>query len=177
MESHDEALLCLLFRIRNQQIEASQVQVNSPTCSRCYGDSHCFRAAENVLTRSAQQIQRGEKVTVTVLPYFFFFFTSLNRLLFLKSCFLSSKMQLMTEQQISHSSIWTSSSKLAQHFWTCYWWKKMECQTGHLWKGFLNHVTSFLKSFLKNKPQGDSIPLFKQRVLRGPLSFPLKCWF
>lgn len=112
------------------------------------------------------------KVTVTVLSYFLF---HQPESLFLKSCFLSSEMQLMTEQQIPHSSIWTSSSKPAQHFGMSCWWKKVECQIGHLWKAFLNHMASFLKS--GNKPQCDSTSLFRPLVLRNPLSSPLKCWF
>lgn len=104
----------------------------------------------------AQQIQMGGKVTVTVLSYFFL---QQTELLFLKSCFLSSKMQLMTEQQISHSSIWTSRSKPAQHFWTCCWWEKTRCQTGHLWKAFLNHMARFLKREKQASRWGHSVAL------------------
>ena len=125
-----------------------------------------------MLTVFAQQVQIEGKVAVTVLSYFLF---HQPESLFLKSCFLSSKMQLMAEQQIPHSSIWSSSFKPAQHFSTCGWWKKMECQIGHLWKAFLNHMTSFLKS--GNKPPCDSISLLRPRVLRNPLSSPVKCWF
>ena len=76
MESQFETLVYLLFRVCDQQIEAT---VKSRSIAPCVVDiikiTIAFRAAENVLTLSAQQTQMGEKVTVTVLS----FFTSLNR--------------------------------------------------------------------------------------------------
>lgn len=164
----------LLFRIYNQQMEAT---VTTRSVAR-----HALDIKETAITFELQKMCSLSRLSKfrweerwLFLLCLTFFLTSLNSLLFLKSCFLSSKMQLMTEQQISHSSIWTSRSKPAQRFWTCCWWKKMGCQIGHLLEAILNHMIIFWR--VKTNLSVTASPLLRQRVLRNPLSSPRKYWF
>lgn len=81
----------------------------------------------------------------SILAAFGFFFKQAESLVVLKNCFLSSKLQLMREEQFLTCQSEPAGLSQLSMGWTCWGWERTRCQTGHLWKAIFSLMAHFLK--------------------------------